>query len=210
MAKEKLERVTPSVFPGTHSYNISPDGLYAQHTYQSANIRPLTEWMNMTTGVSLSMEGSITNQLARVTEPKNKVEFFKVKTEDGIELDGWMKKPENFDQTKKYPVVFYVYGEPAAQTVTDTYGISYNPVYAGDMARDGYIYISLENRGAPAPKGREWRKSIFQNIGRLNIRDQAMGAKKILGMALCRQRPCSGLGLERWWFINPEPDVPIS
>ena len=178
--KGKLERVTSSVFPGTHSYDLSPDGQFARHTYQSANIRPLTEWMNMTTGISLSMDGSITNQLGKVMPPKNKVEFFKITTEDGIELDGWMKKPDNFDQTKKYPVVFYVYGEPAAQTVTDTYGVSYAHVYAGDMAKDGYIYISLENRGAPAPKGREWRKSIFKNIGRLNIRDQAMGAKKIL------------------------------
>ena len=62
-----------------------------------------------------TMEGSITNQLGRIQPPKNKVEFFKIKTEDGIELDGWMKKPDNFDQTKKYPVVFYVYGEPAGK-----------------------------------------------------------------------------------------------
>ena len=178
--KGKLEMVTPSVFPGTHSYNISPDGLYALHGYQSANIRPLTEWMNMSSGNPLTMEGSITNQLAKVATAKNKVEFFKIKTEDGVEMDGWMKKPDNFDQTKKYPVLFYVYGEPAAQTVTDTYGVANNYAYAGDMAKDGYIYISLENRGAPAPKGREWRKSIYKNIGRLNIRDQAMAAKKIL------------------------------
>ena len=91
-----------------------------------------------------------------------------------------MKKPDNFDATKKYPVVFYVYGEPASATVTDTYGVDRNSNYSGNMAADGYIYISLDNRGAPAPKGREWRKSIYKNIGILNIRDQAMGAKKIL------------------------------
>jgi len=178
--KGKLEMVTPSVLPGTHHYDISPNGVYAFHTYQNANLRPISEWMNLTTGNPFTMDGSITNQLGRTQPPKNKVEFFKVKTEDGIELDGWMKKPDNFDQTKKYPVVFYVYGEPASQTVTDTYGAGRDFLYAGDMAKDGYVYISLENRGAPAPKGREWRKSIYQNIGRLNIRDQAMGAKKVL------------------------------
>ncbi len=176
----KAEMVTPSILPGTHSYDISPNGIFARHTYQSASIPPLTEWMKMTTLNPLTMQGSITNQLGTVRPVKNKVEFFKVTTEDGIELDGWMKKPDNFDQTKKYPVVFYVYGEPAAQTVTDTYGAGRNFLYAGDMPKDGYIYISIENRGAPAPKGREWRKSIFQNIGTLNIRDQAMAAKKIL------------------------------
>lgn len=178
--KGKLEMVTPSVLPGTHEYDISPNGLFAQHVYTNVNVAPIGEWMKMTTGTPFTMEGSITNQLARVRPPKNKVEFFKIKTQDGVELDGWMKKPDNFDQTKKYPVVFYVYGEPAAQTVTDTYGIDRNRLYAGDMAKDGYIYISIENRGAPAPKGREFRKSIYKNIGVLNIRDQADAAKQII------------------------------
>jgi dipeptidyl-peptidase-4 len=48
------------------------------------------------------------------------------------------------------------------------------------MAKDGYIYVSVENRGTPAPKGRLWRKSIYRQIGRLNIRDQAMAANEIL------------------------------
>lgn len=176
----KPEMVTPSILPGTHSYQISPNGVFARHTYTSAIVPPITEWMRITTLNPLTMAGSITNQLGRIKPTKNKVEFFKIKTEDGIELDGWMKKPDNFDQTKKYPVVFYVYGEPASQTVTDTYGAGQNRLYAGDMSKDGYVYISIENRGAPAPKGREWRKSIYKNIGVLNIRDQAMAAKKIL------------------------------
>ena len=178
--KGKLEMVTPSILPGTHTYDISPNGLFASHTYTSVNVRPITEWMRMTSGNPLTMEGSITNQLARVQPPKNGVEFFKVKTEDGTELDGWMKKPDNFDRTKKYPVVFYVYGEPASQTVTDTYGTGMNFLYAGDMPKDGYIYISVENRGAPAPKGREFRKSIYQKIGTLNIKDQADAARQII------------------------------
>jgi dipeptidyl-peptidase-4 len=95
-------------------------------------------------------------------------------------MDGWMVKPVPFDSTKKYPVVFYVYGEPAAQTVTDEYGTGYNFLYMGDMAKDGYIYMSVENRGTPALKGRTWRKSIYREIGRLNIHDQAMAAREIL------------------------------
>jgi dipeptidyl-peptidase-4 len=178
--KGKLERVTPSIMPGTHTYYISPNGLYARHIYQSISVPPLTEWMNLSSGNPFTMEGSISNQLGRVKPQKNRTEFIKVKTEDGIELDGWVKKPANFDATKKYPVIFYVYGEPASQTVTDTYGSDRNGLYNGDPAEDGYISISLDNRGAPAPKGREWRKSIYKNIGTLNIRDQAMAAKKIL------------------------------
>jgi dipeptidyl-peptidase-4 len=113
-------------------------------------------------------------------DAKNKTEFFKVKTVDGIEMDGWMKKPTNFDPGKKYPVVFMVYGEPAGQTVTDTWGAGRNGLYVGSMADDGYIYMSVEGRGAPAPKGTAWRKAIYKNIGLINIRDQAMAAKEIL------------------------------
>ena len=84
--------------------------------------------------------------------------FFTVTLEDGTEMDGWMVKPSNFDPTKKYPVVFYVYTEPWGANVKDTYGVGRNRLYDGDMAEDGYIYISLDNRGTPAPKGRAWRK----------------------------------------------------
>jgi dipeptidyl-peptidase-4 len=178
--KGKLEQVTPSVLLGTHEYDISPNGIFANHSYQNANVSPISEWMKLDTGNPFTMEGSLTNQLARIQQPKNKTEFFRIKTEDGVELDGWMKKPDNFDQTKKYPVVFYVYGEPGAQTVLDTYGVSHNFLYAGDMPKDGYIYISIENRGTPAPKGRGFRKSVYKSIGTLNIRDQAMAAKEIL------------------------------
>lgn len=178
--KGKLEMVTPSILPGTHSYSISPNGLFARHSYNSSVVAPVTEWMNFATNNPLSMEGSITSQLGKQQPPKNKVEFFKVTTEDGIEMDGWMKKPDNFDPTKKYPVVFYVYGEPASSTAADVWGAGSNRLYAGDMAKDGYIYISMDNRGAPVPKGAAWRKAIYKNIGILNIRDQAMAAKKLL------------------------------
>ena len=178
--KGKLEQVTPSVLPGRHTYNISPTAAFAFHSYQSSTVRPVNEWMNFKTNNPLTMAGSITSQVGNQPAIKNKVEFFKVITEDGVELDGWMKKPENFDRTKKYPVVFYVYGEPASATALDSYGAGMNRLYAGDMAKDGYIYISMDNRGAPVPKGKAWRKAIYKNIGQLNIRDQALAAKKLL------------------------------
>lgn len=177
--KGKIEQVTPSVLPGRHSYSISPTGAFAFHNYQSSTIRPVTEWMNFKTNNPLTMGGSITSQVGSQPPLKNKVEFFKVTTEDGVELDGWMKKPENFDRTKKYPVVFYVYGEPASATALDTWGAGNNRLYP-DMAKDGYIYVSVDNRGAPVPKGKAWRKAIYKNIGQINIRDQALAAKKLL------------------------------
>ncbi|HTH83531.1 MAG TPA: S9 family peptidase, partial [Mucilaginibacter sp.] len=171
----KAERITPADETGTNGYQISPNGKIALHSFSNS----YTPTQNET--ISLPDHKHMSGAVIKLnTEAKNKVEFFKIKTVDGIDMDGWMVKPTNFDPAKKYPVVFYVYGEPASQTVTDTYGIGRNNLYVGSMANDGYIYVSVDNRGSPAPKGAAWRKAIYKNIGIINIRDQAMAAKEIL------------------------------
>ncbi len=173
----KAIRLTPANESGTHSYDSSPNGKLAFHNYSSATVFPISDVVSLPAHKRLS-GGEESPRAKSFTMPK--VEFFKVKTQDGIDMDGWMIKPENFDPSKKYPVVFYVYGEPASQTVMDRFGAGFNRLYIGDMAADGYIYMSVDGRGSPAPKGREWRKSIYHKIGDINIRDQAMAAKEIL------------------------------
>ena len=171
----KAKRITPADLKGTNSYTISPNGKLAIFTKNS------TTAYSSGSVVSLPNHSQLVPPTREMQADKttSQTEFFQVTTVDGVTLDGWMVKPKNFDPTKKYPVVFYVYGEPASQTVTDNFYAGKNFLYAGDMAEDGYVYVSLENRGAPAPKGREWRKSIYRNIGIINIRDQAMGAKEV-------------------------------
>ena len=179
--KGKLERISPMDEPGTHEYDISPGAQYALHNFSNANSEEAQEWVSLPGHQSLSKDVNIPD-LVKQGAANKKVEFFHVKTVDGVDMDGWMVKPEHFDSTKKYPVLFYVYGEPAAQTVKDESGAGRNFLYGGnlDAPEDGYIYISVDNRGTPGPKGRAWRKAIYRNIGRLNIRDQAMAAKEIL------------------------------
>jgi dipeptidyl-peptidase-4 len=170
-------RITPMNEPGTHNYEITPNGKIAQHSF-SNHYTP-----NARETISLPDHQHISGQVIKVdplAEAKAKAEFFKVTTVDGVELNGWMVKPTNFDPKKKYPVVFFVYGEPASETVNDTYNIGRNGQYLGDMAADGYIYMAVDNRGTPAPKGAAWRKAIYKSIGTVNIRDQAMAAKEIL------------------------------
>jgi len=105
-------------------------------------------------------------------------EFFRVDIGDGIQLDGWMIKPPDFDPTKRYPVVFHVYGEPAAQTVLDRWGGN-NELWHLMLAQQGYIVISVDNRGTPAPRGRAWRKIVYRQIGTLASREQAAAATVI-------------------------------
>jgi dipeptidyl-peptidase-4 len=177
--KGKSKLVSPESLIGSHDYSFSSNGTYAQHTFSNHFTPNSKEFINVANHKVLTEEESIVKNLKKLEE-KATTEFFTITTSDNVEMDGWMVKPTNFDPSKKYPVVFYVYTEPAGTTVTDTYGIGQNGLYAGDMAEDGYIYISLDNRGTPAPKGREWRKSIYRKIGVVNINDQAMAAKEIL------------------------------
>ena len=173
----KLEWLSPAGMKGTHDYNISPGGKYAMHSFSNYKTLPAREWISLPAHKPLDPEKSIVKNM-KVNENSN-VEYFKVTTEDNITLDGWMVKPAGFDSTKKYPVVFYVYGEPASSTVGDSYGGQYNFLFNGDMSIEGYIQVSVDNRGTPSLRGAVWRKSIYGQLGRLNIHDQAMAAKKL-------------------------------
>lgn len=177
--KGEAELLNPASLLGTHDYSFSADGKYASHTFSNHFTQPAREFIRVDGHKPIVEKDAIAARLDTLIQ-KPAVEFFKIRTSDGIEVDAWMAKPENFDPKKKYPVVFYVYSEPASTTVSDTWGIGGNGLYDGDMAKDGYIYVSVDNRGTPVPKGRAWRKSIYRKIGQVNIRDQAMAATEIL------------------------------
>lgn len=173
------ELLSPEVLKGSHYYSFSRNGKYAEHRFSNHYTRWGREFISVSDHKALSKRESIVHNLSALEEEET-TEFFTVKTADNVEMDGWMKKPSDFDPKKKYPVVFYVYSEPASTTVNDTYGISRNRHYIGDMAEDGYIYISLDGRGTPSPKGRAWRKSIYRKVGVVNINDQAKAAAEIM------------------------------
>ncbi len=178
--KDLPKQISPVDMSGSHSYTISGNGKYAKWRFSNHYTRPMTAWVNLPGHKPLKGEKNLKKEYDPSKKEVENVEYFKVTTEDGVEMDGWMRKPYDFDESKKYPIVFYFYGEPAGTTVKDSWGNASNFLYNGDLSKDGYIHVSLDNRGTPAPKGREWRKSIYRNIGQINIRDQAMGAKEII------------------------------
>ena len=110
---------------------------------------------------------------------RGKSEFFHVSAEDGVELDAYYLLPPQFDASKKWPVLFHVYGEPWNQTVLDKWG---GPDYIWHLllAQKGYVIMSIDNRGTPGPKGREWRKSVYEKIGVVASKDQADGLMAII------------------------------
>lgn len=173
------EMLTPPANKGTHAYQIAPGGNFAFHSWSDINTPVATELVSLPRHKSLRI--LVANQTL-----KNKISglrlgetsFFNVTTANQVTMQGFMIKPPDFNPSLKYPVLFYVYGEPWSQTVLDTWGR--NNLWYHMLAQRGYIIISVDNRGTPAPKGREWRKCIYRKIGVLNSHDQAMAAREII------------------------------
>jgi dipeptidyl-peptidase 4 len=176
--KTPAVRITPANEPGTHVYELSPNGKFASHQYSNYYTVMDREWITLPDHQPLNGSQGVKPANPADSAASN-ISFFNITTADGVSMDGWMQKPVPFDPAKKYPVLFYVYTEPGSATVKDIYGVTNCPVYPGDLAKDGYIYISVDNRGTPAPKGAAWRKSIYRKIGQLNINDQAQAAAEI-------------------------------
>jgi dipeptidyl-peptidase-4 len=169
--------VSPAAQKGTHNYTVSPAGTYSNHYFSNIKGEWVADWVKLPDHSTFATNGKSETGSRRSAAV---AEMFQVTTEDNVTMDGWMIKPKNFDSTKKYPVLFQVYSEPASMTVKDAQGSAGTFLYAGDIAGDGYIQIGLDGRGTPSPKGAEWRKAIYRKIGIVNIRDQAMATKKIM------------------------------
>ncbi len=177
-AEKGPELISDAGLKGTHDYSISPGAKYATHSFSNYNTPPVREWITLPDNKPINAAKTIATLIKK--DNKINVEYTKVTTEDNVTLDAWINKPKNFDPTKKYPVVFYVYGEPASATVENSYGGHNNFLYDGDMAEDGYVQVAIDNRGTPMLKGAPWRKSIYRKIGSINIRDMALGFKKLM------------------------------
>jgi dipeptidyl-peptidase-4 len=88
-------------------------------------------------------------------------------------------KPPGFDPSRKYPILFFVYGEPWDQTVRDEYG-GKGWLWHLMLTQQGYIVASVDNRGTPGPRGRAWRKALFKQMGAVRVHDQSAAARVIV------------------------------
>ncbi|MGH9357414.1 MAG: S9 family peptidase [Terriglobia bacterium] len=178
------QRLTPAGAAGTHKYDISPGGAWAFHTYSNFDAPPVTSLVRLPAHqTERVLEGNAALQSkvrALTSEP---VQFFPVDIGGGVSLDSWMIRPQGFDPGRKYPLLIYVYGGPAAQTVLDEWGGD-RMLFHRLLANEGYLVASVDNRGTPAPKGRAWRKFVFGSIDGPVSADQSAALQ-----ALLRSRP---------------------
>ena len=172
------ERVSPQEQAGQHRYQISADAKYAIHTYQNSTTPPQISLIRLEDHQLLRTlvdNRDLAEKIAALQLPAK--EFIKLDIGDDV-LDAWLIKPPNFDPAKKYPIVFYVYGEPAGSTVQDAW--QGGDLWHRYLAQQGYIVASIDNRGTRTPRGRDWRKSIYGQIGILAAQDQAAAARQLM------------------------------
>ena len=182
------QRVTPTEYAGFNQYQMAENGSWAIHSYSSFT-KPTSKYL-----VSMPADDNVSSAEQNLHEKKHSLmtndklkaklaqldiaqtEFFQVKAQDGLVLDGYITRPANFDASKKYPIIFYVYGEAWGQTVQDKWrGNAF--IWDQMLTQQGFIVASVDNRGTRAPKGQEWRKSIYGGVGILSSRDQSDALK---------------------------------
>ncbi len=182
----QMEQVTPVEFAGTNSYKISADSSWAIHTVSSFLKPPVSTLVSLPDHKAhhvLEDNAELIEKIAKLSQGEH--EFYSVEAQDGLRLDGYIMRPADFDSSKKYPLINFVYGEPAGQTVADSY--STRNIWHLMMTQKGFVVSSIDNRGTKAPRGRDWRRSVYGNIGPLGARDQADALK-----AMCK----------RWDYID--------
>lgn len=180
---------------GQSSFEFTKGYKYYISTYSNANTPPVYELY--------SIDGKLIKVLEDNAELANKIKhysvatkkFFKFKHPDGLELNGWMMKPANFDSTNKYPVYMYAYGGPGANVCNDSWdGNTY--MWHNLLTQEGYIVVCVDNRGTPG-RGRQFKHSTYMQLGKLEVADQIEVAKY---MGSLKYVDKSRIGFQGWSY----------
>jgi len=164
-------------------------------TKNEANRAPRYELCNSTGKMLRVLEDNAKMQESLDKANLGKKEFFQFTTGKGEVLNGWMIKPANFDPTKKYPLLMYVYGGPGSQTVQNNYGGA-NELWYHMLAQKGYIVASVDNRGTGA-RGRDFRTITYQELGKFETNDQIEAAMYLGGLNYIDE---SRIGIWGWSY----------
>jgi dipeptidyl-peptidase-4 len=157
---------------GTNDVLFSKDFSYYLSEYSSATKPPVYSIYNKKGKLQYLLEDNaeLNKKLSNFKLPAK--EFFSFKTEDGVELNAWMIKPEGFDANRKYPVLMMQYSGPESQEVLDKWEIGWEQFLAGK----GYLVVCVDGRGTGA-RGEEFRKQTYMNLGKMESDDQIAAAR---------------------------------
>ncbi|HEY6066162.1 MAG TPA: S9 family peptidase [Thermoanaerobaculia bacterium] len=156
---------------GQHSPELSPDGRFLLDTYSSVSEPPV-----------LSLLESSGKTVRVVDRPQTRLDELDLATteevrlpaDDGTRLEGRLTKPADFDPSKKYPVIVFVYGGPHSQVVRDAWGAT--SLLDHLLASRGFLVWSVDNRGSFG-RGHAWESALSRDMGRHELADQLAGVR---------------------------------
>ncbi|MBQ2186863.1 MAG: DPP IV N-terminal domain-containing protein, partial [Bacteroidaceae bacterium] len=174
-AKGKVTKLSSQ--EGTNDAIFSTGCRYFMNTYSNLNTPPVTSLCD-NNGKTLKV--LIDNkELQQTLSTKNIGErrLFTFKTQDGIELNGFMVLPPNFSESKKYPVVMHQYSGPGSQQVLDSWNVGNmgGALYEQYLAEQGYICVCVDGRGTGG-RGRDFEQCTYLKLGQLESHDQVEAA----------------------------------
>lgn len=165
----KLDKITKE--PGVHNVQVSSNDDYFIDSYNSLTVPRVINLLNKKYDVLKNLF-TAENPLKEIKLGETKI--FTIKNEEGIDLYCRMIYPPDFDQTKKYPVIVYVYGGPHSQGVLNTFGAGSYQMWFRMMAQKGFIIFELDNRGT-SNRGSDFAQATFRRLGTIEVKDQLTG-----------------------------------
>ena len=165
----KLERVTKE--PGLHNVLVNSNDEYFIDSYSNLTVPRMINLLNKKYEV---VKNLLTADNPQKELKTGETKIFTIKNDEGIDLYCRIIYPPDFDQTKKYPVIFYVYGGPHSQGVLNTFGTGSYQLWFKMMAQKGYIIFELDNRGT-SNRGSDFAQLTFRKLGTIEIKDQMAG-----------------------------------
>lgn len=177
---------------GVHAGILSKDGNYLYDSYSNATTPRIVNVINTTTLKSTNLL-TAENTLKNYQRPEIKSVNFK--TDDGTILYGKMILPTDFDASKKYPAIVYLYNGPHLQLITNTFPASGNLWYEY-MAQNGYIIFTMDGRGS-ANRGLKFEQAVFRNLGTTEMNDQMKGVEYLQSLPYVDSER---LGIHGWSF----------
>lgn len=166
----RVKKLSSSV--GTNSAKFSKTMKYYMNVYSSAQQPPVTSLCD-NNGKTITTLIDNADLKAKVEKVAGKKEFFQFTTSEGVQLNGWMVKPRDFDASKKYPVVMYQYSGPSSQEVTDSWNLGFYGagIFESYLTEQGFICACVDGRGTGA-RGADFEKCTYLQLGLRESQDQ--------------------------------------
>ncbi|MFA3781825.1 S9 family peptidase [Melioribacteraceae bacterium 4301-Me] len=156
---------------GIHSVSVSYNGKYFIDNFNNIHTPRV---INIIDESGNTLRNLLTSENPLKDYKLGRIRIFKIKNDEGTELYCRMIYPVDFDSTKKYPVIVYVYGGPHAQLVTDSWGYGRYSLWFQQMAEHGYVIFTLDNRGS-SNRGLAFEQATFRRLGTIEVKDQMTG-----------------------------------